>query len=153
MLRDLPEGFRVLFVGEAEKGEALQARASQRGVHLGVALDVQDVAGLYLLLAPDVIVLDGGVCPALAWEAHLHFFSVGAKPLVVTTEEDLADDWRQATSEDTVIVGSSQTHDELLEALASISERIPSLFTMDTHLGKAPGGPEGRVRPEIHHGG
>lgn len=149
----MPEGLRVLFVGNVEEGEALKLRATQRGVSLEMALDVQEVAGLYLLLAPDVIVLDGGGCPALAWDAHLHLSSLGAKPLVVTAGEDLADDWSKAAGEDTFVLGSTRTNDELLEGLAGISERSPSLFTMDTHVEKVPGEPECRVRPEIHHGG
>lgn len=143
----------MLLVGGAGEGESLQARASLRGVRLRVASDIQSVAGLYLLLAPDVVVLDGDGCPALAREAHLHLSSVGAKPVVVTAGGDLVDDWRKSADEDMVVLGSPQTHDELLEGLVSISEMIPSLFTMDTHLEKAPPAEPGcGVRPEIRHG-
>lgn len=145
----LPEGFRVVFVGGREKGEAFRERASQRGVHLGVALSVTDMTGLYLLLAPDVVVLDGVGCPALAQEAHVHLSSAGARPLVVITEEAVAEDWSKVASKDTILLDLPQTHDELLETLAGITERMPSLFTMDTHLGADSEHP---ASPETHCG-
>lgn len=146
VLQGEQEGFRVVFVGEREKGEALRERAAQKGVHLGVALSVTDMSGLYLLLAPDVVVLDGVGCPALAREAHVHLSSVGARPLVMITDKTVAEDWSNVACEDTIFLGSYQTHDELLEALSGIKERMPSLFTMDTHFGA---GSEHPVSPEI----
>lgn len=131
----LSEGFRAVFVGEKEKGEALRLRASQRGAQLEVALSVMDMTGLYFLLMPDVVVLDGVSCPVLAREAQVHLSSVGARPLVMITEGAVAEDWSEVASEDTIFLGLPQTHDELLEALAEITKRMPSLFTMDTHLG------------------
>lgn len=145
---DLPERFRVAFVGGKERGEDLRERASSRGVHVGVASAVTDVPGLYLLLAPDVVVLDDD-CPELAWESYTQLSSVGARPLVVLAREDMVEEWREATDEDTIILDPCETHEDLLETLARISERIPSLFTMDTHLSTAP---NGRASTEVYHG-
>lgn len=126
---------RVLFVGAGQRGEALRTRAEEVGAYLGVASTVEEAIGLYLLQAPDVVVVDSVDRLELAREAYTHLSSVGARPLVVLAGEVQACEWSEPASESTIVVEWPGDYDWLLEILADTSRRIPSLFTMDTHLG------------------
>ena len=128
---------RVLFMGAGHRGEALRERAEDGGAYLGVASTVEETVGLYLLQAPDVVVVDGEGWPELAQEAYTHLSSVGARPLVVLAGEVQACEWSEPVSEGTIVVECSGSYGWLLEILADTSRRIPSLFTMDTHSGSS----------------
>ena len=74
----------ILYVGDGEFGCDLYRIAKLRGCSVLLAWDAKEALALYILYAPDVILLEKGT--DFVGEARFHLDSVGAEVQFVTNE-------------------------------------------------------------------
>ncbi len=84
----------ILYVGDAESAEALNAFVSPRGWYVTHAEDLMDALAQYLHLMPDIVVLQDDPQSPLAQDACFHLESVQARPLLVLS--DMPGRWSDA---------------------------------------------------------
>jgi DNA-binding NtrC family response regulator len=86
----------ILYVGDTERGRALQAAAEARGSSVFLAEDMMDALGMYIVYFPDVVVIDAVYRYTLAQEVYMHLRSVDAKPIIVLADENNSSAWQAA---------------------------------------------------------
>lgn len=76
----------ILYVGDAESAEALNAFVSPRGWYVAHAEELMDALAQYVHLMPDMVVLQDDPQSPLAQDACFHLESVHAQPLLVLSD-------------------------------------------------------------------
>jgi DNA-binding response OmpR family regulator len=76
----------VLYVGDVEKGRALQLAAQRRGWHVYLPAQTLEALGMYITYYPDMVVIDPNPTFTFATEVLLHLRSIGAAPVLVLSE-------------------------------------------------------------------
>ncbi len=77
--------FLILYVGEAEAGQALQEVAARAGSYVYLPEHLMQALGMYITYFPHIVVIDMAVDYAAA--AYEHLLSVDARPLILLTGE------------------------------------------------------------------
>ncbi len=75
----------ILYIGEAEAGQALAERAALDGSYAYLPEHLLQALGMYITYFPHIVVIDMAV--DYAAEAYEHLLSVDARPLILLTDE------------------------------------------------------------------
>ena len=118
----------ILFVGSKEVGEMLEAAAQRPAVHLWRATEVLQALAFYTFYMPDAVLLEDGANPELTNEVYFHLSSVGAKPLIILSDESESQAWRDVSDETTLVISRSTNGESLLAAVAETTARTLSWF-------------------------
>ncbi len=109
-------GKLVLFIGQAEKGEALAAQVETLGGYVYRPQALLEALGMYITYMPQVVVLD--LTESYAQEAFQHLRSVDARPLVLLT-------YRPAREPGVYTLPPHISAEALADALAHFAELRP----------------------------
>lgn len=105
----------ILYIGDIERGHALEIAAETHGSYVHLAEDVMDALGMYVVYLPDVIIIDAVHRYTLAQEVYMHLRSVDAKPMLVLANSETPGLWHGAEPA-VKVLPYTITRDELIIA-------------------------------------
>jgi hypothetical protein len=133
---------RILFVGDADRGERLKRIARVSGADLRSAEKPNDALGLYLWHMPDVVILQEGSCRELFREVYSHLRSVGARPTIVLREQPVGDLSVKSTDHVVKLPPACTSDDCVLQIAEELVYSVPSLFKVQQSRGSTHSGSE-----------
>ena len=108
----------VLYVGDYERGQVLQAKA--RGWHVYLPQDTLEALAMHVFYCPDITVIDTVARCHTGTEVYFHLRSAQARPLLILAREDHLNRWAVPDDSTVRVLRDTVRDEELIAAIEDL---------------------------------
>ena len=108
----------VLYVGDYERGQGLQAKA--RSWHVYLPQDTLEALAMHVFYCPDITVIDTVARCHTGTEVYFHLRSAQARPLLILAREDHLNRWAVPDDSTVRVLRDTLRDEDLITAIEDL---------------------------------